>query len=96
MSTHTYRELYTLVFIYSWYKAIVDTLAGDSVSSDKFYHLETIVSSLAHSHTATHQQVLQSTEQQRTVIKRLITQLDELNTRHKQLQKFIDDCATSQ
>jgi hypothetical protein len=77
---------------YEQYKAIVDTLASDSVSRDKFCQLETIVSSLTHSQAATHQQVLQSTEQQRTVIKHLITQLEDLDTQHKQLQTFIDDC----
>jgi ATP/maltotriose-dependent transcriptional regulator MalT len=78
---------------YEQYKVIVDTLAdSDSVSRDKFCQLETIISSLTHSQAATHQQVLQSTEQQRTVIKHLITQLEDLDTQHKQLQTFIDDC----
>jgi hypothetical protein len=77
---------------YEQYKTIVDTLAGDSLSRDKFCQLETVVNSLAYSQAATHQQVLQSTEQQRTVVKHLITQLEDLDTRHKQLQTFIEDC----
>jgi hypothetical protein len=74
------------------YKAVVDTLASDSISRDQFCQLETTISTLTHSQAATHQQVLQSTEQQRTVIKHLITQLEDLDTQHKQLQTYIDDC----
>ena len=77
---------------YEQYKVIVDTLADNSVSRDKFCQLETTISILTHSQAATHQQVLQSTEQQRTVIKHLITQLEDLDLKHKQLQAFIDDC----
>jgi hypothetical protein len=77
---------------YEQYKTIVDTLGGDSVSRDKFCQLETVVSSLTHSQAATHQQVQQSTEQQRTVIKHLITQLEDLDTKHNQLQTFNDGC----
>ena len=78
---------------YEQYKVIVDTLANDSVSRKKFCKLETIINGLTHSQAATHQQMLQSTEQQRTDIKHLMTQLEDLDSRHKQLQNFIDDCS---
>jgi hypothetical protein len=77
---------------YEQYRAIVDALATNSVSRDKFCQLETAVSFLAHSQAATHLQVLQLTEQPRTVIKHLITQLEDLDIQLKQLQTFIDDC----
>jgi hypothetical protein len=76
---------------YEQYKVIVDTLAKDSVPCEKFCQLETTINGLKDSQAATHQQHLQSTEQQCTDIKNMMTQLEDLDTRHKQLQKFIDD-----
>jgi hypothetical protein len=77
---------------YEQYKAIVDTLANDSVSREKFCQLETTIIALTHSQAPTHQHHLQSTDQQCTDIKHLMSQLEDLDTRYKQLQEFIDDC----
>lgn len=75
---------------YEQYKAFVDTLAGDSVSSGKFCQLQTVVNTLAYEQE-TLLSTVKSTEQQRAEISEMCLKLEHLETQSRQLQTFIEN-----
>lgn len=78
---------------YDQYNAIVDILAGDSVSRDKFCQLENIVDSLSQSQDVRNQEVLKSMELQRTLIRDLYSKLNNIDLKSKELQTLVDEVA---
>lgn len=75
------------------YNTIVDILAGDSVSRDKFCELENIVDFLSHSQGVRNQEVLKSMELQRTLIRDLYSKLSNIDLKSKELQTLVDEVA---